>query len=43
MSIILLSNLLVMVNLFATGMVGSWFGRLLTRTSLAGLAAGTVC
>ena len=30
LSIILLSNLLVMVNLFATGMVGSWFGRLLT-------------
>jgi hypothetical protein len=41
--IILLSNLLVMVNLFATGMVGCWFGRLLTDGNrLAGLAAGTV-
>ena len=43
LSIILLSNLLVMVNLFATGMVGSWFGRLLTGGHrLAGIAAGTV-
>ena len=42
-SIILLSNLLVMANLFATGMVGSWFGRLLTDGNrLSGLAAGTV-
>jgi len=42
-SIILLSNLLVMANLFATGMVGSWFGRVLTKGNrLAGIAAGTV-
>lgn len=41
--IVLLSNLLVMLNLFATGMVGCWFGRLLTDGNrLAGLAAGTV-
>jgi hypothetical protein len=32
-----------MANLFATGMVGSWFGRLLTNGNrLAGLASGTV-
>jgi len=43
LDIILLSNLLVMVNLFATGMVGSWFGRLLSDGNrLSGLAAGTV-
>jgi hypothetical protein len=41
--IVLLSNLLVLANLFATGMVGSWFGRLLTEGNrVAGLAAGTV-
>ena len=43
LDIVLLSNLLVMANLFATGMVGSWFGRLLTNGNrLAGLASGTV-
>jgi len=41
--VVLLSNLLVLVNLFATGMVGSWFGRLLTEGNRwAGLATGTV-
>jgi hypothetical protein len=41
--IVLLSNLLVMVNLFATGMVGAWFGRVLTDgNGWSGLAAGTV-
>lgn len=41
--IILLSNLLVLINLFATGMVGAWFGRVLAPGNrLAGLVAGTV-
>ena len=41
--VVLLSNLLVMVNLFATGMVGCWFGRLLTDGNRwAGLATGTI-
>lgn len=41
--IILLSNLLVLVNLFATGMVGAWFGRILAPGNrLAGLVSGTV-
>jgi hypothetical protein len=41
--IVLLSNLLVMFNLFATGMAGAWFGRILTDGNRwSGLAAGTV-
>ena len=41
--VVLLANLLVMANLFATGMVGCWFGRVITGGNrLAGLAAGTV-
>ena len=40
---VLLSNLLILLNLFATGMVGCWFGRLLTNGNRwAGIAAGTV-
>lgn len=43
LDITLLSNLLVLLNLFATGMVGCWFGRLLTDGNrFAGLCAGTV-
>ncbi len=43
MDIVLLSNLLVAANLFATGMVGAWFGRLLTGGNrVSGLACGTV-
>ena len=41
--IVLLSNLLVMLNLLVTGLIGSWFGRLLTDGHrLAGLVAGTI-
>ena len=41
--VVLLSNLLIMGNLFLTGVAGAWFGRILTQgNQWGGLGAGTV-
>ena len=42
MPLIALSNLLAIVNMALTGMVGAWFGRLLSRSRVGGFIAGTI-
>lgn len=42
LSIVALSNALVILNLVITGMAGAWLGRLLSGSRLGGLAAGTL-
>lgn len=42
LSIVALSNVLVLLNLVLTGVAGAWLGRLLSRSRLGGLAAGTL-
>ncbi len=42
MPLIMLANLLVLVNLLLTGVIGSWFGRLLSESRIGGVVAGTL-
>ena len=42
MSLIALSNLLVVINMTLTGVIGSWFGRLISETRVGGFVAGTL-
>lgn len=40
LSLVALSNLLVLLNVWATGVVGAWFGRQVSGRATGGLAAG---
>jgi hypothetical protein len=42
MSLVALSNLLVIVNMTLTGCIGAWFGRLISETRIGGFIAGTI-
>ena len=41
-SLIALSNILVLCNMVATGVAGAWFGRLLSNSRVGGFVAGTL-